>query len=110
MSTIVYTKIKEVEIQDKEVFEFGNWLRNFNEDSKWADEDIDADEDENEEASEIPKNKKGYIMEYPWGDFTYIVIPDTDAHTAEAENIASNLGTYERYDIEDSDRTFFVVK
>jgi len=109
MSTVVYTKIKELEIQDKEVFEFGNWLRNFNEDSNWSDEDEDLDEEE-EEDKEIPKNKKGDVMEYPWSDFTYIVIPDTDSHIAEAENIAGGLGTYERYDIEDTDRTFFVVK
>ena len=110
MSTVVYTKIKELELQDKEVFEFGNWLRNFNEDSKWSSDEEEIDEDEDEEESEAPRNKKGELMEYPWNDFSYIIVPDTDSHLVEAEKISAGLGTYERYDIEDTDRTFFLVK
>ena len=110
MSTVIYTKLKELEIQDKEVFEFGNWLKNFNEQTKWDfDEDSDEDEDQEDE-KEIPLNKKGEVMEYPWRDFHFIVVPDTDHHIAEAEKISDSLGSYERYDIEDSDRVFFVVK
>jgi hypothetical protein len=111
MSTVVYTKLKELELQDKEVFEFGNWLRNFSEDTSWSyDEDEDSEDKEDIDEEETPKNKKGDIMEYPWDDFSFIVIPDSDGHLAEAENISAILGTYERFDIEDSDRTFFVVK
>ena len=55
-------------------------------------------------------NKEGNPMEYPWGDFSFVVVPDTDAHIAEAESIAESLGLYERFDIEESDRTFYVVK
>ena len=111
MSTVVYTKLKELEIQDKEIFEFGNWLKNFNEDS-WAfgEEYYDEDEDQDDEEKEIPKNKKGEKMEYPWGDFSFIIVPDNDTHITESEKIAELLGLYERFDVEDSDRTFFVVK
>lgn len=111
MSSVVYTKIKELEIQDNEIFEFGNWLRNFDEDSKWTEEDSDYDdEDEDESNSEKPKNKEGSVMEYPWNDFSFVIVPDNDTHIAEAEKIAEGLGSYERFDIEDTDRTFFVVK
>lgn len=109
MSTVVYTKIKELEIQDKEIYEFGNWLRSFREDNKWSfDEETENEEEEIE--PETPMNKDGNPMEYPWGDFSFVVVPDTDAHIAEAESIAESLGLYERFDIEESDRTFYVVK
>lgn len=109
MSTVVYTKLKELEIQDKEIFEFGNWLRGFREDNKWSfDEDIEEGEEDVE--TEAPLNKEGNPMEYPWEDFSFVVVPDTDAHIAEAESIAESLGLYDRFDIEDSERTFYVVK
>ena len=108
MSTVVYTKLKELEIQDKEIFEFGNWLRSFREDNKWSFDEETEEEEEIE--SEAPVNKEGNPMEYPWDDFSFIVVPDTDVHVPEAESIAEALGLYERYDIEDSDRTFYVVK
>jgi hypothetical protein len=108
MSTVVYTKLKELEIHDKEIYEFGNWLRSFREDNKWS---FDEETEEEEEVeTEAPLNKEGNVMEYPWGDFSFVIIPDTDAHTTEAESIAKSLGLYERFDVEDSDRTFFVVK
>ena len=110
MSTVIYTKIKELEIQDKEVYEFGNWLKNFNNDPEWVIDEETYNDDEEEIEKSIPQNKKGEEMEYPWNSFSYIVVPDTDQHNLEAENIAESLGSYERFDIEDSDRTFFVVK
>ena len=110
MSTVVYNKLKELEIQDKEVFEFGNWLRNFAEDTKWSYDEDDSSGNDDDEENEAPVNKKGDVMEYPWGDFSFIVVPDNDTHIIEAENISANLGNYERFDVEDSDRTFFVVK
>jgi hypothetical protein len=110
MSTVVYSKIKELEIQDKEVYEFGNWLRTFTDEPTWDYDEDDADNEDDTDESETPKNREGDSMQYPWGDFSYVVVPDTDAHVDEAESIASGLGSYDRYDIEDSDRTFFVVK
>lgn len=110
MATIIYTKIKDLEIQDKEVFQFGNWLKNFNEDTKWSFDEGYADDEDDEDEFEVPKNKEGDEMQYPWDDFSYIIVPDNDTYLIEAEKIAENLGSYERYDIEDSDRTFFVVK
>lgn len=110
MSTVVYTKLKELELQDKEVFEFGNWLKNFSEDISWEDEFDSEDKDDIELVSDKPTNSEGEVMEYPWSDFSYIVVPDNDTHNVEALKIATALGSYERYDIEDSDRTFYVVK
>ena len=110
MSSVIYTKIRELETLDKEVYEFGNWLRNFEKDSHWESSDEETEDFDGDEDMEIPKNKKGMNMDYPWNDFSFVVIPDTENHIQESEKIASLLGSYERYDIEDSDRTFFVVK
>jgi len=106
MSTGVYTKIKDLEIGDNEVFEFGNWLSNFNEDRKWVSAE---DEYENSEGEELPTNRIGEVMEYPWEEFQYVIIPEGNDFNVEAEGIASELGSYKRFDIEDSDRVFFVI-
>jgi hypothetical protein len=107
MSTVVYTKIKDLETNDREIFEFGNWLNNFNEDRKWIAEEEEWDDTFEQDS---PTNKKGETMEYPWDDFTYVVVPDSPEFNNEAEDIAAEMGSYQRYDIEDSDRTFFVVQ
>jgi hypothetical protein len=107
MPTVVYTKIKDLETNDREIFEFGNWLNNFNEDRKWIAEEEEWDDSQDQET---PTNKKGEVMEYPWDDFTFVVVPEANEFNNEAEDIAAELGSYQRYDIEDGDRTFFVVQ
>jgi hypothetical protein len=108
MAVVIYTKIKELQIQEKEVYEFGNWLRSFANESTW--EDDDEYEDDYEEDSDPPTNADGEIMEYPWDDFSYVIVPDSNDELEEAEEIAEILGVYNRFDVYDLGRVFLVVK
>ena len=104
MAFVVYTQIKELQIQEKEIYEFGNWLRGVN-NSSW-----DSEFGEDEEEAEVPLNDDGAVMEYPWDDFTYIVVPDSDADIKSAIEMCESIGVTNRFDIYDLGRTFFVVK
>lgn len=106
MALVLYTKIKELQIQEKEIYEFGNWLRNSSSDNAWADSDDYKDSSE----EEIPTNADGETMEYPWDDFSYVIVPDSDDEIREAADLAESLGVYNRFDIYDLSRVFFVVK
>ena len=113
MALVIYTKLKELQIQEKEIFEFGNWLKGFS-NAPWDDAD-DADDEYDEdgyddEYSEIPKNNEGEIMEYPWDDFNYVVIPDSNDDIKDALEVSQILGISIRYDIDDPVRVFFIVK
>jgi hypothetical protein len=105
MAFVVYTQIKELQIQEKEIYEFGNWLRGVSNDSVW-----DSEFDDAEEEIEVPINADGVIMEYPWDDFIYVVVPDSDVDLKAALNMCESIGATNRFDIYDLSRTFFVVK
>ncbi len=107
MAFVVYTQIKELQIQEREIYEFGNWLRSANSSSSWEDEYDDLDSDSEQEQ---PLNNDGNPMEYPWDDFTYIVVPDSDADIKFAITMCESVGVTNRYDINDLGRTFFVVR
>jgi hypothetical protein len=105
MAFVVYTQIKELQIQEKEIYEFGNWLRGVSDNSMW-----DSEFEEHEDEVEVPLNDDGVVMEYPWNDFTYIVVPDSDADLKGAIEMCESIGVTNRFDIYDLGRTFFVVK
>jgi hypothetical protein len=63
-----------------------------------------------EEDSEAPTNQDGDIMEYPWDDFYYVIIPDNLDELEEAKEVAESLGVYSRFDVYDLNRVFLVVK
>jgi hypothetical protein len=105
MAFVVYTQIKELQIQEKEIYEFGNWLRGVSDNSMW-----DSEFEEKEDEVEIPLNDDGVVMEYPWNDFTYIVVPDSDSDLKGAIEMCESIGVTNRFDIYDLGRTFFVVK
>ena len=108
MALVIYTKLKELQIQEKEIYEFGNWLRSFSNESTWNDDDEYGDPDEEE--AESPTNGDGEVMEYPWDDFSYIVIPDSNDESEEALEVSQTLGVSFRFDVYDISRVFFVVK
>jgi hypothetical protein len=105
MAFVVYTQIKELQIQEKEIYEFGNWLRGVSDNSMWGNEFEGQEED-----VEIPLNADGVVMEYPWDDFSYIVVPDSDVDLKAALDMCESIGATNRFDIYDLSRTFFVVK
>ena len=39
MALVIYSKLKELQIQEKEIYEFGNWLRSFANESAWENDD-----------------------------------------------------------------------
>jgi len=106
MAFVFYTQIKELRIQEKEIYEFGNWLMGISDNNGWNDEY----EDENEEEIDIPLNADGNVMEYPWDDFSYVVVPDSEDDVKSAIRVCESLGATSRYDIYDLDRIFFVIK
>lgn len=106
MAFVVYTQIKELKIQEKEIYEFGNWLRGV--DSSVWDEELESYD--SDEQGEPPLNADGNIMEYPWDDFSYVIVPDNDSDIDYAIVVAESLGVTYRFDIFDLDRVFFVVK
>ena len=108
MAIVIYGKLKELQVQEKEVFEFGNWLRSFVNKSEWDDEEY-QDKDYDDEVDQ-PLNDDGEIMEYPWDSFSYAVVPDSQEEINSAIEIAGSLGSFSRYDIQDLSKTFFVVK
>ena len=108
MAIVVYSKLKELQIQEKEIYEFGNWLRSFANESAW--EEDDEYENSYEEETETPTNHDGDVMEYPWDDFSYIVIPDSSDEVIEALDVSRMLGVSSRFDVYDMGRVFFVVK
>lgn len=105
MAFVVYTQIKELQIQEKEIYEFGNWLRGISNESMW-----DREFDEYDEAADLPLNNDGLVMEYPWDDFNYIIVPDSDTDIKSALEMCESIGITSRFDIQDLGRTFFVVK
>ncbi len=108
MAIVIYSKLKDLQIQEKEIYEFGNWLRSFVNKSEWDDEEyVDRDYDDEVEK---PINDEGDIMEYPWDSFAYAIIPDSNEDIKSSREIAESLGTYSRYDIQDLSKTFFIVK
>jgi hypothetical protein len=109
MALVVYTKLKELQIQEKEIFEFGNWLRSFANESAWEDDD-EYNDDSYSEDVEIPVNADGEVMEYPWDDFSYVVVPDSNDELEDAVEISRMLGVSVRFDVYDMSRVFFVVK
>jgi hypothetical protein len=108
MALVIYTKLKELQIQEKEIYEFGNWLRSFTNETTW--EEDDEYMGDYEEDSEAPTNQDGDIMEYPWDDFCYVIIPDNLDELEEAKEVAETLGVYSRFDVYDLNRVFLVVK
>lgn len=108
MALVIYSKLKELQIQEKEIYEFGNWLRSFANESAW--ENDDEYDDSDEENAEIPTNNDGEIMEYPWEDFSYIVIPDSIDEIEDALDVSRMLGVSLRFDVHDMGRVFFVVR
>lgn len=108
MALVIYTKIRELQIQEKEIYEFGNWLRSFANETTW-DED-DEYEGSYDEDSELPINDQGDVMEYPWEDFSYVVVPDSNDEIEEALEISQMLGVTLRFDVHDLGRVFFVVR
>lgn len=106
MAFVFYTHIKELKIQEKEIYEFGNWLMGLSDNSAWDNEY----EDENGEEIDLPLNSDGNVMEYPWDDFSYIVVPDSEEDVKSLLRVCESLGVTNRYDIQDLDRVFFVVK
>lgn len=108
MAIVIYTKLKELQIQEKEIYEFGNWLRSFTNERAW--EEDDEYMGDYEEESDPPTNEDGEVMEYPWEDFYYVVVPDNFEEIDEAKEIAESLGVYSRFDVYDLNRVFLVVK
>jgi hypothetical protein len=106
MAFVIYTQIKELKVQEKEIYEFGNWLRGVDS-SIWDEELENYDSDE---SSNTLLNADGNIMEYPWDDFSYVIIPDNDIDIDPALTVGESLGVIYRFDIFDLDRVFFVVK
>ena len=49
-------------------------------------------------------------MEYPWDDFSYIVVPDSADEVNDALDVSRMLGVSSRFDVYDMGRVFFVVK
>lgn len=108
MALVIYSKLKELQIHEKEIYEFGNWLRSFSNESVW--ENDDEYDDSDIESSEIPTNNDGEVMEYPWDDFSYIVIPDSADEIGDALDVCRMLGVTLRFDVHDMNRVFFVIK
>ncbi len=108
MALVIYSKLKELQIQEKEIYEFGNWLRSFANESAW--ENDDEYDDSYEEDTEIPVNNDGEVMEYPWDDFSYIVVPDSNDEIQDALDVSRMLGVTSRFDVQDMGRVFFVVR
>ena len=108
MALVIYSKLKELQIQEKEIYEFGNWLRSFANESAW--ENDDEYDDSYEEDTEIPINNDGETMEYPWDDFAYIVVPDSNDEIQDALDVSRMLGVTSRFDVHDMGRVFFVVR
>jgi len=108
MALVIYSKLKELQIQEKEIYEFGNWLRSFANESAWENDD-EYDDSYNEDA-ETPVNGDGEVMEYPWDDFAYVVIPDSNDEVGDALDVARMLGVTSRFDVHDMGRVFFVVR
>jgi hypothetical protein len=106
MAFVVYTQIKELKVQEKEIYEFGNWLRGVDS-SVWDEELENYDSDE---SGELPLNGDGNVMEYPWDDFSYVIVPDSDSDIDSALTVGESLGITYRFDIFDLDRVFFVIK
>ena len=100
MASKIYTNIKDLEVQDPEVYNFGVWLGTNH--TTWEHDDSDEDN--------LPKNKHGESMEYPWDDFEYVVVPDTEDDLDDTLQIANSLGSSFRLDIEEMERVFFVIK
>jgi hypothetical protein len=109
MALVVYTKLKELQIQEKEIFEFGNWLRSFVNESAWEDDDEYSDDSYSEDV-ETPVNADGDVMEYPWDDFSYVVVPDSNDEVEDAAETSRMLGVSIRFDVYDMGKVFFVVK
>jgi hypothetical protein len=108
MALVIYSKLKELQIHEKEIYEFGNWLRSFANESAW--ENDDEYDDSSEENTETPVNNEGEVMEYPWEDFSYIVIPDSIDEIEDALDVSRMLGVASRFDVLDMGRVFFVVR
>jgi hypothetical protein len=49
-------------------------------------------------------------MEYPWDDFSYVVVPDSNDEVEDAAETSRMLGVSIRFDVYDMGKVFFVVK
>ena len=98
MGVKIYTNLKDLKSQERDVFDFGHSLGKSSTKS-WND---DSDDD-------LFDDFGGDSDESPWDDFSYVVIPDGDDDIDTAIEIGESLGEVKRYDCPDPEYSFFVV-
>ena len=100
MGVKIYTDLKDLKAQERDVFEFGDSLGKTSS-KKWND---DSDDD-----NDLFEDFGGNSDENPWDDFSYVIIPDGDDDIDTSIEIGESLGEVRRYDCPDPEYSFFVV-
>jgi len=99
MGVKIYTDLKDLKSQERDIFEFGAALGKAS--SKSWDDDLDDDND--------PFDDFDTASDSPWDDFLYVLIPDGDEDIRTSITIGESLGEVRRYDCPDPEYSFFVV-
>ena len=111
MGVKIYSSLKDLRSQESDIYEFGESLKDSKISKAWGSRNLDDyGEEIIEEEDDSFSEEDEEVIDYPWDDFSYVIIPDTNKDNSESQEIGEKLGLEVRkYRSHDPEFTFFVV-